>query len=235
MAAGPSTRSAGDEQAGHLRGRRCEVGQREAGRVGRGRGLGVRSAHPPGAARGVAKLGAPKWPPKPPSLRSAPAQPGRSSIEHGGPEMAPKPPNVRSGPAQPGRSSKPPDDPTGSWFAPRGSALSADCVFLLKNGRLGTYTAAPALATGTEDRQLAPSCIFPRDLDRGMSLGLAVVGIAPTPSMFAPASTPAFAIRELSFLLRPAARGHAPHRDRTLAGRLRPLGGGAAGGSRRRS
>jgi len=34
-----------------------------------------------------------------------------------------------------------------------------------------------------------------------MSLGLAVVGIAPTPSMFAPASTPAFAIRELSFLV----------------------------------
>ena len=34
-----------------------------------------------------------------------------------------------------------------------------------------------------------------------MSLGLAVVGIATTPSMFAPASTPAFAIRELSFLV----------------------------------
>src|SRR5436853_1515999 len=34
-----------------------------------------------------------------------------------------------------------------------------------------------------------------------MSFGLAVVGIAPTPSMFAPASTPAFAIRELSFLV----------------------------------
>src|SRR5258708_36489477 len=34
-----------------------------------------------------------------------------------------------------------------------------------------------------------------------MSLGLAVVGIAPTPSIFAPVSTPAFAIRELSFLV----------------------------------
>src|SRR5438309_1949425 len=147
MAADPSTRSAGDEPAGHLRGRRREVGQREAGRVGRGRGLGVRSAHPPGAARGLMTWGAPRWPPNPPNVRSAPAQASRSS--------------------------KPLDDPTGSWFAPRGSALSADCVFLLKNGRLGTYTAAPVLATGTEDRQLAPSCIFPRDLDRRMSLGMA--------------------------------------------------------------
>src|SRR5258708_6998906 len=34
-----------------------------------------------------------------------------------------------------------------------------------------------------------------------MSLGLAVMGIAPTPSIFAPVSTPAFAIRELSFLV----------------------------------
>src|SRR5258708_27843549 len=33
-----------------------------------------------------------------------------------------------------------------------------------------------------------------------MSLGLAVVGIAPTPSIFAPVSTPALAIRELCFL-----------------------------------
>src|SRR3989440_162970 len=99
MAAGPSTRSAGDEQAGRLRGRRREVGQREARRVGGGRGLGVRSAHPPGAARGLVTWGAPRWPPKPPNVRSAPAQPGRSS----------KPPNVRSAPAQPGRSSKPPN------------------------------------------------------------------------------------------------------------------------------
>src|SRR5256885_17012069 len=107
MAAGPSTRSAGDEQAGHLRGRRREVGQREARRVGGGRGLGVRSAHPPVAARGLVTWGAPRWPPKPPN-RVVPLNPSIT-------RQAPGP-------------------------LPRGSALSADYVFLLKNGRLGTYT-----------------------------------------------------------------------------------------------
>ena len=34
-----------------------------------------------------------------------------------------------------------------------------------------------------------------------MSLMAAAVGVAPTPSIFAPVSTPAFAIRELSFLV----------------------------------
>src|SRR6267378_7633335 len=37
------------------------------------------------------------WPPNPPSLRRAPAKPGRAS----------KPPGLRSAPAKPGRSSKP--------------------------------------------------------------------------------------------------------------------------------
>src|SRR2546421_8933482 len=79
MAADSSPRSAGDDQTGHLRGRRCQVGQRQAGRVGGGRGLGVRSAHPPGAARGLVTLGGPRGapPPPPPPGRARPARGGR--------------------------------------------------------------------------------------------------------------------------------------------------------------
>ena len=40
--------------------------------------------------------------------------------------------------------------------------------------------------------------------------------------------------RAVRRVLRRAARGHAPHRDRAPEGGLRPLGGGAAGGGRRR-
>src|SRR5439155_25738987 len=36
------------------------------------------------------------------------SQPSTAAFHHGGPEMAPTPPSVRSAPAQPGRSSKPP-------------------------------------------------------------------------------------------------------------------------------
>src|SRR5712691_623083 len=43
--------------------------------------------------------------PKPPNVRSAPAEPWRSSGFHGGLDMAPQPPNVRSAPAEPWRSS----------------------------------------------------------------------------------------------------------------------------------
>src|SRR6267378_4517296 len=45
--------------------------------------------------------------PKPPSVRSAPGNPWRSSIfrPSGGPDMAPKPPSVRSAPGNPWRSS----------------------------------------------------------------------------------------------------------------------------------
>src|SRR5438132_4171991 len=54
--------------------------------------------------------GARRWPPNPPSARSAPAQPGRASISRqhtGAPRWPPKPPSARSAPAQPGRSSNP--------------------------------------------------------------------------------------------------------------------------------
>src|SRR5439155_17282324 len=49
--------------------------------------------------------GGPEMAPKPPNVRSAPAQPWRFSgvVNVVGPEMAPKPPNVRSAPAQPWR------------------------------------------------------------------------------------------------------------------------------------
>ncbi len=40
-------------------------------------------------------MGAPKWPPNPPMLGSAPAQPWRSSVTHERPEMAPKPPSAQ--------------------------------------------------------------------------------------------------------------------------------------------
>src|SRR5207253_5083584 len=39
-------------------------------------------------------LGAPRWPPNPPSLVAPPAEPGRASIQMGGPDMAPKPPSL---------------------------------------------------------------------------------------------------------------------------------------------
>src|SRR5438270_48292 len=52
--------------------------------------------------------GGPEMAPKPPHVRSAPAEPWRCSGVVGvvrGPEMAPKPPHVRSAPAEPWRCS----------------------------------------------------------------------------------------------------------------------------------
>ena len=43
--------------------------------------------------------------PKPPTLGSAPAKPGRSIDLHGGRDGLPKPPTLGSTPAKPGRSS----------------------------------------------------------------------------------------------------------------------------------
>jgi len=61
-----------------------------------------RSERPGGAVAVSTRLeyGAPRWPPNPPSVRSAPAEPGRSSIAAGitRPEMAPKPPKCSERP-----------------------------------------------------------------------------------------------------------------------------------------
>src|SRR5207253_82670 len=57
--------------------------------------------------RGALILGGPRWPPKPPSARHAPAEPWRSSISRScmGPETAPQIPSARHAPAGPWRSS----------------------------------------------------------------------------------------------------------------------------------
>src|SRR2546427_7732864 len=56
----------------------------------------------PRQSRGAPRLRAeaPKWPPHPPTLGSAPAKPWRSSTQGGGPEMAPTPPNARQRPGK---------------------------------------------------------------------------------------------------------------------------------------
>src|SRR3989441_3595138 len=56
----------------------------------------------PRQSRGAPRLRAeaPKWPPHPPTLGSAPAKPWRSSTQGGGPEMAPPPPNARQRPGK---------------------------------------------------------------------------------------------------------------------------------------
>src|SRR4029453_1845332 len=68
--------------------------------------------------------------PKPPDVRRAPAQPGRSLDLPGGPEMAPKPPDVRRAPAQPGRSSFTAGN--GGWSLARSTGGS-----LLRSSRAG--------------------------------------------------------------------------------------------------
>jgi len=179
MAAGPSTRSAGDEQAGRLRGRRCQVGQREARRVGGGE---ARCAFSSSTGR-------------------------CASLVTWGPEMAPTP-NVRSAPAQPGRSSNPSMTRQASSPSARERAVGR-CRVLAENGRLAERASPPPPRTARRSDNLRRAvavvsiyaCARSSGLDRGMSLGLAVVGIAPTPSIFAPVSTPALAIRELSFLV----------------------------------
>ena len=44
--------------------------------------------------------GAPKWPPIPPSVRSGPAKPCRSTVKMGGPEMAPQTPQRSERPGE---------------------------------------------------------------------------------------------------------------------------------------
>src|SRR5438093_121773 len=78
--------------------------------------------------------GGPEMAPKPPHVRSAPAEPWRCSGVVGvvrGPEMAPKPPRVRSAPAEPWRCSgvvgvraRPRDGPH-TFAAPRRSRGAA--------------------------------------------------------------------------------------------------------------
>ena len=104
------------------------------------------------ASERLKKWGAPKWPPKPPSVRSAPAQPGRSS----------KPPSVRSAPAQPGRSSKPLDTRTGFYPAARARWASSSCA-LVNSGRPTEAGARPAnAARGASPTSSARSIAIPR-------------------------------------------------------------------------
>src|SRR5205807_6705137 len=81
---GPARQGAGARQEGRRDDARA-VGQESQGSHRRSRK----------DARDLGKWGAPKWPPKPPNVRSAPAQPGRSSRRRqpmGAPKWPPKPP-----------------------------------------------------------------------------------------------------------------------------------------------
>src|SRR6267143_6570867 len=63
----------------------------------------VRTA-PGNPSRSSVLLGAPRWPPNP-QRSDHPGKPGPVLCLVGGPEMAPKPPSVRTGPGNPWRSS----------------------------------------------------------------------------------------------------------------------------------